>query len=216
MPARTHAGNAHAAGEVAIGKAHPRAAEAALIQLLEMKARLERHAPKRRADRLAFCPQRSRRQPYRAHRSRAAELDGADDRAVAVDAPGAARAVETIEGEKLAGHEAPRRVRAEGFRTRQARCEQGRNHNREPRNHPDPLPRYRRCGNRNRPLTIRIRRDFAGSWSTNPQRGYPIVTTMRPRARPSASLVSLVMAASFPDRGRSPTVATPFDDRQSD
>src|SRR5262249_28994372 len=58
MPARAYAGNAHAAGEVAIGKAHPRAAEAALIQLLEMKARLERHAPKRRADRLAFCPQR--------------------------------------------------------------------------------------------------------------------------------------------------------------
>src|SRR6516162_5288623 len=72
MPARADAGNAHAAGEVAIGKTHPRAAEAALIELLEMKARLERHAPKRRADRLAFCPQRSRRQPYRAHRSRAA------------------------------------------------------------------------------------------------------------------------------------------------
>src|SRR5215831_19243840 len=35
---------------------------------------------------------------------------------------------------------------------------------------PIPLPRYRRRGNRNRPFTTRIRRDFARSWSTNPQR----------------------------------------------
>src|SRR5262249_44812518 len=49
MPVRAHAGNAHAAGEVAIGKAHPRAAEAALIQLLEMKARLQPPAPGRPA-----------------------------------------------------------------------------------------------------------------------------------------------------------------------
>src|SRR5262245_23823576 len=212
MPARAHARNAHAAGEVAIGKTHPRAAEAALIQLLEMKARLERHAAERRAERLAPDPQRSRRQPYRSHRSRAAELDGADDRAVAVDASGAARAIKTIECEKLARHEAPRRVGAERFRARQTGREQGRNHHREPRNHTDPLPRYRRCGSRNRPLTIRIRRDFAGSWSTNPQRGYPMLTTMRPRTRPStmsraasitsASPISLVMAASFP-RSRS-------------
>src|SRR5262245_37778135 len=138
MPARAHAGNAHAPREVAIGKAHPRAAEAALIELLEMKARLEQHAPKRRADRLALYPQRPRRQPHRPHRSGAAELDGADDRAVAVNAAGAARAIKTIECEKLAGHEAPRRVRAEGFGARQAGCEQGRNHNREPRNHTDP------------------------------------------------------------------------------
>src|SRR5262249_15002962 len=140
MPARADAGNAHAPGEVAIGKAHPRAAEAALIELLEMKARLERHAPERRADRLAAHPQRSRRQPYRAHRPRAAELDGADDPAVAVNSAGATRAVKTIDCEKLAGHEAARRVRAESFRARHARYEQGRNHNREPRNHPDPLP----------------------------------------------------------------------------
>ena len=46
---------------------------------------------------LAPRPQRSRRQPYLAHRSRAAELDGADDRAVAIDAPRSARAIETIE-----------------------------------------------------------------------------------------------------------------------
>src|SRR5262249_25794949 len=157
-------------------------------------------------------PHPPRRQPHRPHRPRAAELDGADDRAVAIDAAGAARTVKTIKGEKFAGHEASRRVRAERFRARQAGCEQGRNHDREPRNHTNPLPRYRRCGNRNRPLTIRIRRDFAGSWSTNPERGYPILTTMRPRTRPStmlraasitsASPISLVMAASFP-RSRS-------------
>src|SRR5262249_48703957 len=199
-------------GESQKAKPHHEAPKARPSRLFAMKDRPQRQPATRRAARRAFGPQRPRRQPYRAHRSRAAELDGADDRAVAVDAPGAARAVETIEGEKLAGHEAPRRVRAEGFRTRQARCEQGRNHNREPRNHPDPLPRYRRCGNRNRPLTIRIRRDFAGCWSTNPQRGYRMLTTMRPRTRPStmsraASITSarpifLVMAASFP-RSRS-------------
>src|SRR5262249_300407 len=170
----------------------------------------------RRAERLAPDPQRSRRQPYRSHRSRAAEPDGADDRAVAVDASGAARAIKTIECEKLARHEAPRRVGAERFRARQTGGQQGCNHPREPRNHTDPLPRYRRCGNRNRPLTIRIRRDFAGSWSTNPQRGYPMLTTMRPRTRPStmlraasitsASPISLVMAASFP---RSRSLANP-------
>src|SRR5262249_4906842 len=103
MPARADAGNAHAPGEVAIGKAHPRAAEAALIELLELKARPDPQPPERPAAPPPAPPQRPRRQPYRAHRSRAAELDGADDRAVAVDAAGAARAVKTIECEKLAG-----------------------------------------------------------------------------------------------------------------
>src|ERR1700751_3509649 len=140
VSARAHAGNTHAAGEVAIGKAHPRAAEAALIELLEMKARLERHALERGAHRPAALPPRPRRQPHRPHRPRAAELDGADDRAVAIDAAGAARTVKTIEGEKLAGHEASRRVGAERFRARQAGCEQGRNHDREPRNHTNPSP----------------------------------------------------------------------------
>src|SRR5262249_7739471 len=126
--------------EVAIGKAHPRAAEAAVIQLLEMKARLEKHAPKRRGDRPPFYPQGSRRTPHRAHPPGAAVLAPAAHRAAAADAAVAARAIKTIECEKLAGHEAPRRVRAEGFRARQAGCEQGRNHNREPRNHTDPPP----------------------------------------------------------------------------
>src|SRR5262249_57319370 len=64
MPARAYAGNAHAAGEVAIGKTHPRAAEAALIQLLEMKARLQTHAPQPRADRPALCPPPFPRPPH--------------------------------------------------------------------------------------------------------------------------------------------------------
>ena len=79
MPARAHIGNAHAAREVAIGKAHPRAAEAAVIGLLDMEARLERHALDRRANCLASDPERPRWQRYRACRSRAAELDGADE-----------------------------------------------------------------------------------------------------------------------------------------
>src|SRR6266498_1003784 len=105
MPARAHAGDAHALREVAIGKAHPRAAKAALGGLFEVETRLERHALERRANCLASNPERSRRQRYRACRSRAAELDGPDHRAVTIDAAGAARAIETIKREKLAGYE---------------------------------------------------------------------------------------------------------------
>src|SRR5439155_2047343 len=112
VPARAHAGDVHAAREVAIGKAHPGAAEAALVDLLDAEARLERHSLQRCAHRSAALPQGPRRQPDPAHRSRAAELDGADDRTVAVNAPGPARAIETIEREKLTGHEPPRRLRA--------------------------------------------------------------------------------------------------------
>src|SRR5213595_2018544 len=94
------------AREVAIGKTHPRAAEAAVIGLLDVEARLERHALERRANGLTSDPERSRRQRYRACPSRAAELDGADQRAVTIDAAGAARAIETIKREKLAGCDA--------------------------------------------------------------------------------------------------------------
>jgi hypothetical protein len=107
---RAHAGDTHALREVAIGKAHPRAAKAALGGLFEVETRLERHALERRANCLASDPERSRRQRYRACRSRAAELDGADHRAVTIDAAGAARAIETIKREKLAGYEEPRGV----------------------------------------------------------------------------------------------------------
>src|SRR5262249_23648288 len=163
-----------------IGKAHPGAAEAALVELLDAKAWLERHSLQRRAHRPAAVPQRPRRQPDRALGSRAAELNGADDPTVAVNAPGAARPIETTyapqparrpPGSKLPP--APRRPRASS----------------RPRSRPAqslaaPLSHYRRRSDRNRPLTIRIRRDFARCWSTNPQHGYPILTTMRPRTRP--------------------------------
>src|SRR5205807_7833365 len=87
MSARAHIGNVRAACEVAIGKAHPRAAEAVVICLLDMEARLERHALERRANCLASNPERPGRQRYCACRSRAAELDGADDRAVTIERP---------------------------------------------------------------------------------------------------------------------------------
>jgi hypothetical protein len=45
------------AGEVAIGEAHPRAAEAAVVGLLDMEARLEWHALERRANCLASDPE---------------------------------------------------------------------------------------------------------------------------------------------------------------
>src|SRR5262245_25677313 len=86
MSARGHVGNVRAPCEVAIGKAHPRAAEALAICLLDMEARLERHALERCTNGLASDPERSRRQRYRALWSNAAELDGADDRAVTIDA----------------------------------------------------------------------------------------------------------------------------------
>src|SRR5215467_8111530 len=130
------------AGEIAIGKPHPRAAEAAVIGLLDMEARLKRHALERRANCLASGPECARWQRYRALRSRAADLDGADDRAVAIDAAGAARAIETIEREKLAGYEVLRGVGGEGFRAGRACCEQDQNHHRQPCNHTETLPRY--------------------------------------------------------------------------
>src|SRR4029453_17326642 len=140
MPARAHAGDAHALREVAIGKAHPRAAKAALGGLFEVETRLERHALERRANCLASDPERSRWQRYRACRSRAAELDGPDDRAVTIDAAGAARAIETIKREKLAGYEAPRGVGGEAFRAGRAGCKQDQNHHRQPSNHTGPSP----------------------------------------------------------------------------
>jgi len=74
--ARAYLSNAHAAGEVAIGEAHPRAAEAAVIGLLEMEARLERHALERRANCLASDPERPRRVPPAANGLVAGALPG--------------------------------------------------------------------------------------------------------------------------------------------
>src|SRR5262245_44307127 len=126
------------AGKVAIGKAHPGAAEAAVIGPLEIEARLERHALERRANCLASDPERPRGQRYRACQSGAAELDGTDDRAVTIDAAGAARTIETIKHEKLAGYESPRGIGGEAFRAGRAGCEQDQNHHRQPCNHTEP------------------------------------------------------------------------------
>src|SRR5262245_4853644 len=140
MSARAHSGNVRAACEVAIGKAHPRATEAVVIGLLEMEARLERHALERCTNGLASDPERSRRQGDRACRSRAAELDGANDRAVTIDSAGAARAIETIKREKLAGYEAPRGFGGEAFRARRAGCEQDQKRHCQSSNHTEASP----------------------------------------------------------------------------
>src|SRR5262249_40920112 len=130
------------AGEIAMGNPHPRAAEARVIGLLDMESRRKRHAPERRANCLASGPECARWQRYRALRSRAAELDGADDRAVPIDSAGAARAIEAIKREKLAGYEAPRGVGGEAFRARWAGCEQDQNHHCQPCKHTEPSRRY--------------------------------------------------------------------------
>src|SRR5262249_13343238 len=126
------------AGEIGIGKPHPRAAEAVVIGLFDMEARLKRHALERRADCLASGPECARWQRYRALRSRAAELDGADDRAVAIDAAGAARAIETIKREKLAGYKAPRGIGVQAFRAGRAGCQQDQTQHCQPSNHTTP------------------------------------------------------------------------------
>src|SRR5262249_9014221 len=121
--------------------AHPGAAEAAVIGLLEMKAGLERHALERRANCLASDPERPCRQRYRVCQFVAAVLDGAEDRAVTIDAAGAARAIVTTKREKLAGDEAPRGVGGEAFRAGRAGCQQDQNYHRQPLNHTElPLP----------------------------------------------------------------------------
>src|SRR5262249_56082271 len=81
---------------------------------------------------LASDPECAHRQRYRALRSRAAELDGADDRAVTIDTAGAARAIETMKREKLAGYEVPCGIGREAFRAGGAGCEQDQNHHWQP------------------------------------------------------------------------------------
>src|SRR5262249_25068924 len=126
------------AGEIAIGKPHPRAAEAVVIGLFDMEARLKRHALERRADCLASGPECARWQRYRALPSRAAELDGADDRAVAIDASGASRATETIKRKNLPGYKAPRGIGVQASRAGRAGCQQDQNHHCQPSNHTNP------------------------------------------------------------------------------
>ena len=138
MSPRAHTGNAHATREVAIGKPHPGAAEAAVISLLDMEARLERHALERRANRLAFYPECARRQTCAPVPRRGTGWCPLPNRPQ--DAAGAARAIETMKREKLAGYEAPRGIGVEAFRAGRAGCEQDQNHHCQSSNHTEPLP----------------------------------------------------------------------------
>ena len=74
--------------EIAIGKAQAgdRAAEAAIVDLLHPKARLDRHAGQMRAHRAAVDPDGAGRQSGEAHLALAARPDGADDGAIGKDA----------------------------------------------------------------------------------------------------------------------------------
>ena len=56
------------------------------------------------------------------------------------DVTGAARAIETIKREKLAGYEAPRGIGGEAFRAGRAGCEEDQDHHRQPCNHTEPFP----------------------------------------------------------------------------
>src|SRR5262249_22932987 len=112
------------AGGKAKDQTHPPTAQTAGVRLLHIETQPLQHARERRESCLASGPECARWQRSRALRSRAAELDGADDRAVAIDAAGAARAIETIKREKLAGYEAPRGIGVQAFRAGRAGCEQ--------------------------------------------------------------------------------------------
>src|SRR5690606_3776342 len=86
---------ATAPGEFAIGEAEAGngTAEAALADLFEVEARLDRQAPHRGADPLAPHLQRAGRHARVAHRTVAANLDGADHGPVGMHPPPAARAL---------------------------------------------------------------------------------------------------------------------------
>ena len=113
--------------EIAIGEVQSRngTAEALIIRLVEVKARLDRDAAERSTDCVPFDPKRSCRQRCRAERSRTADLDGADDRTVAENPAGATGAVETSEGKPFAEHKALCRVGIEAFGERWCCSEQG-------------------------------------------------------------------------------------------
>src|SRR6185312_16613319 len=94
-------------GERAIGKAETRnrAAETIGVGALEIEARLHRQPAQRGADRFAFDLDGAGRQGGVPQLALALDLDGADHRAVGVDAAGAARALETGVAEGLADDE---------------------------------------------------------------------------------------------------------------
>jgi DNA polymerase-3 subunit epsilon len=140
-PRCAHLGRpAVAAREVAIGEADPRdrAAEALLIGLVDLEARLDRQAAQRCAIVLTFDLQRSGRQLDVARRSGAADLNTARDGAVGVDQPRATGAVKAIEGKHLAGDEMASRIGRERISRRRTRRSQTSKHKRNTHTHHDP------------------------------------------------------------------------------
>src|SRR5262249_10271349 len=99
--------------EIAIGEPHTgdRAAEAAVVPLVEIEAGLERNALDRRAHALAADLQCVAGEAKMADRPGAGEPDRAGGPESVKDAAGAAGAVETGEGEDLAGNEPARLIR---------------------------------------------------------------------------------------------------------
>src|SRR6516165_2768056 len=93
--------------EVAIGETHARnrSSEAALVQLVEVEAGLERKPPQRGANRLPAYLQRVAGQAQVTNGTGAAELHGASRAHVIEYPPGSPRAVKAGEGEYLSGYE---------------------------------------------------------------------------------------------------------------
>ena len=93
--------------EITISEAHARdrPAEAALVLLVEIEARLERNALDRGADGLAADLERIAGKPDMAHRAGARELHRAGSAAVIENTARATRTVKALECEYLAGHE---------------------------------------------------------------------------------------------------------------
>jgi hypothetical protein len=101
-----------------------------VVDPIEIETWLNRQAIERSADSLAFDLERPRWQRYPLDWSHALELNSPNDRTVAVDSAGAARAIKTIEREELANYEAPGRVGIEAFCKRRSGRQQNNNHNR--------------------------------------------------------------------------------------
>jgi hypothetical protein len=106
---------------------------------LKLEAGLKRQFIERCTDGLALDFDRARPQPSRALGAGGAKLDGADDRAVTVDAPDGSRTVETANFEQLADDEAMRLFEAHLFGSRRSSHDEANQQNCAMRQHPVPL-----------------------------------------------------------------------------
>src|SRR3569832_2945782 len=95
--------------EIAVSEAHAghRSAEADLVPLVEIEARLKRNAAERATNGLAADLQRIAWQTHVANRTGAAELHRAGSSHIVENPTRAAGAVEARESEHLAGNETP-------------------------------------------------------------------------------------------------------------